>query len=116
MASKPSTRQLSDKHEREVAGWLGARLARSSGNQFVDPMDGRHDDGRWRFAFDGKATLGKSVGVTREMWWKAVDQAGSCRPLLPLRFYDDYRLTVGLDLVVCGLDDMIEMVKELRGA
>ena len=114
MASKPTTRQMSDAHEHYVADVLGGRVAKASGAQFNDQMDGRHDDGRWRFAWDGKATLGKSIGVSRDMWSKAIEQSHGARPLLPLRFYDDYRLTSGLDLVVADLNDLAEMIEELR--
>jgi hypothetical protein len=113
--SRLTTRKMSDRHETDVAELLGMRRTRGSGNQFADQMDGKHDEGRWRFAFDGKATLGKSVGVSREMWAKAVEQSHGARPLLPLRFYDDERLAVGLDLVVCDLHDLAEMVEVLRG-
>jgi hypothetical protein len=93
---------------------LGGRRTRGSGNQFSDQMDGRHDEGRWSFAWDGKSTLGNSVGVTPEMWDKAVEQSHGARPLLPLRWYSDWRLTPRLDLVVCDLHDLAEMVGELR--
>jgi hypothetical protein len=110
-----TTRNLSDAHESFVADLLGMRLAKASGNQFNDQMDGRHDDGPWRFAFDGKATRGKSIGVSREMWNKAVDQSHGAHPLLPLRFYhDDDRLVPELDLVVCDLHDLAAMLEELR--
>lgn len=111
---RPTTRQMSDRHEEDLARILDWRMTRGSGNQFNDQMDGKHDDGLWRFAGDGKATFNKSIGVTREMWDKAVEQSHGKRTLLPLRFYDDWRLTVGLDLVVCDLHDIAEMVEELR--
>jgi hypothetical protein len=105
---------MSNRHEADVAALLGARVTKSSGNQFNDQMDGRHDEGSWRFAFDGKATFGQSIGVSRAMWDKAVDQSHGARPLLPLRFYDDWRLNGGLDLVVADLNDLAEMIEELR--
>lgn len=114
MAKKPTTRQMADRHEADLARLLDGRMTRGSGNQFSDSMDGKHDEGYWRFAWDGKATFGASIGVSREMWKKAVDQSHGARPLLPLRFYDDYRLTPALDLVVCDLHDLAEMVGELR--
>lgn len=116
MARKPTTRQMSDDHEDHFTRLLGMRLARSSGNQFNDPMDGRHDEGAWRFAGDGKSTFGASIGVSRAMWDKAIEQSHGARPLLPLRFYrPDHTLTPELDLVVCDLNDLAEMIDKLRG-
>lgn len=113
---KPTTRQMSDAHETFLAEILGARRTRGSGNQFVEQMDVRHSDGEWRWAADGKSTFGKSIGVTREMWGKAVEQSHGRRPLLPLRWYapGDNRLTPVLDLVVADLHDFAEMVEALR--
>ena len=105
---------MSDRHEADVAALLGCRMTKSSGNQFNDQMDGRHDGGAWRFAFDGKATFGQSIGVSRAMWDKAIEQSHGARPLLPLRFYEDWRLRPALDLVVADLNDLAEMIGELR--
>jgi len=65
-------------------------------------MDVRNDvrDDEWAFAADGKSTFGESIGVSKGMWQKAVEQSGDLIPCLPLRFYDTYRLDVGLDLWV----------------
>lgn len=114
--SKPTTRQMSDAHEKFLEVILGARRTRGSGNQFVDPMDVKHDDGAWRWAADGKSTFGSSLGVTPAMWEKAVEQSHGRRPILPLRWYqpDDWRLIPRLDLVVVDLHDFAEMVGELR--
>jgi hypothetical protein len=70
---------------------------------------------RFAFAWDGKSTLGKSVGVSRVMWEKAKEQAGGERPALPLRFYDNERLDVGEDLIVLGLDDFAELLAAANG-
>lgn len=114
MARRPTTRQMSDAHEIHVCELLGMRRTKASGSQFNDQMDGRHDEGAWRFAMDGKATLGKSIGVSREMWDKAIEQSHGARPLIPLRFYDDWRLTPGLDLVVADLNDLAELIERVR--
>ena len=113
---KPTTRQMSDAHELFLAEILGAERTRGSGNQFVAQMDVRHPDGAWRWAADGKSTFGNSIGVTRAMWDKAVEQSHGRRTLLPLRWYapGDNRLTPVLDLVVVDLHDFAEMVQELR--
>lgn len=61
------------------------------------------------------STLGKSVGVSRAMWEKAVTQACAERPMLALRFYTTERLDVGLDLAVINLHDFAEMLDRLNG-
>lgn len=115
MASKPTTRQMSDKHEVDLARILGWRRTKGSGNQFSDPTDGRHDEGAWRFCGDGKSTFGASRTVSRGDWAKLVGQSHGARPLLPIRFYNDYRLNPALDLVVCDLHDFAELVATVRG-
>jgi hypothetical protein len=109
-------RKMSDKHEAFLCSLFDGRPTKGSGNQWRDPTDGRnnHMTTRFAFAWDGKSTLGKSVGVSREMWGKVVEQAGAERPMLPLRFYDNERLDVGLDLVVVNAYDLSEMLSELR--
>jgi hypothetical protein len=109
-------RKMSDKHEKDLVERLGGRQTRGSGNQFANQMDGRqnHYEQKFAFAWDGKATRGKSVGVSREMWEKARLQSHGERTALPLRFYDTDRLEVGLDLVVISLDDFEEMLDALN--
>ncbi|MFH8483138.1 hypothetical protein [Streptomyces sp. NPDC018055] len=104
-------KEMGDQHEKHVAEKLQMRQTRGSGNQWRDPMDGRHNrlDTEWAYANDGKSTLKKSVGVSLGMWNKAVEQAGGERPLLTLRFYKDERLSgVHADLAVTDLDDFAE--------
>ncbi len=113
-----TTRDMSDAHEIALVETLGGRRTRGSGNQSHNPMDGRlnryEDD--LAFAWDGKSTLGKSIGVTREMWEKAEEQALGERPMLALRWYDTERLHVGLDLVAISLDDFAELLDLAREA
>lgn len=110
----PATTAMGEAHDRACAELLGGRKTRSSGNQFNDQLDGKHDDGEFRFAWDGKSTFGKSLTVSLRSWDKIVEQAHGMRPLMPLRFYTDWRLTVGLDLVVCDMNDLCEMIERLR--
>ncbi len=105
-------KKMGDKHERDVCDRLdGARLSRGSGNQWRNPMDARQNryEDPLAVAVDCKSTLGKSVGVSREMWAKAKEQAHGERPALPLRFYNNERLDVDLDLIVISLDDYEEL-------
>lgn len=97
-----TTRKMSDAHETWLSGLLEGRMTKGSGNQWHNPMDGRHSSmhQHYAFAWDGKSTLGKSIGVSLNMWEKAREQASPEMPLLPLRFYATERLDVALDLVV----------------
>jgi hypothetical protein len=70
--------------------------------------------GQWSFALDGKSTFGKSVSVTREMWEKAVLQAENERPILPLRFFDDYRMKGGTHLAVLDANDLAGLIEAAR--
>lgn len=105
--------RMGNDHEQYLADVLKGRKTRGSGNQFANPCDGRQNryESGMAFAWDGKSTLGKSIGVSRAMWAKLEEQAHGERPLLPLRFYNTERLAVGLDLVVLTLDDFLELVE-----
>ena len=110
-----NTCQLSDRHERFLADTFGGQISPGSGNQFRRQMDVRdHPDTAHAMAWDGKATLGKSVGVTREMWKKAREQAHGEIPALALRWYGSERLDVALDLVVLSADDFAAILEDAR--
>lgn len=110
------TRKMSDAHEDWLVDLLGGRKTKGSGNQWHNPMDGRHSSRtmHYAFAWDGKSTFAKSIGVSLEMWDKAKEQAGGERPLLPLRFYADERLRVRLDLVCLAAEDFAEILEDAR--
>lgn len=110
-------KKMGDAHERRMAEVLRGRQTRGSGNQAHDQMDGKHTrlGSRYAFAWDGKSTLGKSIGVSREMWRKACEQAGDRLPMLGLCFYDDERLRGYTDLVVVKMSDFADMLDELEG-
>lgn len=111
-----TTRDMSDRHEKDLAEWLGGRRTRGSGNQFNDAMDGRQHrfEEDLAFAWDGKSTLGKSISVTEDMWEKAVDQAGGERAMIALRWYRNERLTAYTDLAAVSMDDFRELVDLAR--
>lgn len=112
---KLTTRDLSDKHESFLAEILGGRCTRGSGNQFHDQLDGRNAAGSpFPLAWDGKATLGKGVTVTRAMWEKAREQAGAETPALALRWYASERLDPVLDLVVLDVHDFTALLEAAR--
>lgn len=111
-----STRDMSERHEAHLAEVLGGRMTRGSGSTWHDKADGKHrlDSGRtYTFAWDGKSTLGRSVGVTVEMWEKIVEDADPHIPMIPLRWYGDTRLTrVRLDLAVLELGTLAELLED----
>lgn len=111
-----TTRDMSDRHEQDLAERLGGRRTRGSGNQFNDQMDGRHHrfEEDFALAWDGKSTRGKSIGVSLAMWEKAVEQAGGERAALALRWYLNERLTETVDLMAVSLDDFEELLTMAR--
>jgi hypothetical protein len=116
MSTRPTTRKLSDKHETFLAALLDGRRSRGSGNQWNDPMDGRNDgDVPYAFAWEGKSTQGRSIGVSRQMWDKAVEQSRGLAPLLALRFYGtSYALNPEADLVVLDAHDFQALLQDAR--
>ena len=111
-----TTRDLSDKHEKYLAEVFDGIRMPNSGAGWSKQMDVRNSTREEPFAFavDGKATCGKSVGVTRAMWDKAVEQSHDERTALALRWYDNDRLDVGLDLIVLSVDDFAEILDAAR--
>lgn len=109
---------MSDAHETALVEALGGRRTPGSGNQFNNPMDGRHNryEDTLAFAWDGKSTLGKSITVDLPMVEKAREQAGSERPMLALRWYATERLAVAEDWVAITLDDFQELIDLAREA
>lgn len=117
MTRKPTTRDLSDKHEAWLAELLEGRITRGSGCSFADQMDGKNDRHTqpYPLAWDGKATQSASVGVSRAMWDKAVEQAHGLTPALALRFYGPgYGLTPELDLIAVEANDFAAMLADAR--
>ncbi|MFJ4902817.1 hypothetical protein [Streptomyces sp. NPDC088727] len=111
--SRTLNQGMGDHHENHLAETLGMRQTRGSGNQWRDQMDAKHDrtSTQYAFAVDGKSTLAKSISISRDMWAKAVEQAGGERPMLGLRFYDTAALKVHADLVACDLLDFAELLQ-----
>lgn len=105
--SKDIRHRMSRKHEAAMAAHYGVQMSPGSGNQFNRPMDGRtsRHDRRYAFAWDGKASLAKTMSIGREMWAKAVEQARNERPSLSLQFYDGERLGEGPLLRVVDEED-----------
>lgn len=114
MSSK-TTRDMSHRHETHLADVLDGRMTRGSGSTWHDKADGKHRHGTrtYAFAWDGKSTTGKSIGVSVAMWDKIVEDADGMIPMIPLRFYADTRLSrVTLDLVALELDTVVELLED----
>ncbi len=101
------TRDLSDRHEAFLGELLEAPLNPGSGNQFNNPTDARQSrfHRAMAFAVDGKATLAKSMSITRAMIDKLREQARGERPMLGVRFYDGDALTSYDDWVMIEAED-----------
>lgn len=114
---RTQNQQMADSHEADIAEWIGGRQTKGSGNQWHSQMDAKNGINKVPFpiAGDGKATLSKSVGVSREMWRKAEEQSFGEIPALFLRFYRDQTLrTVDQDLVVLSVDDFVRILESAR--
>jgi hypothetical protein len=106
-------RAMSNKHETDLVELIGGRRTKASGAVWTDQADGRHDPQQQAFAFawDGKSTFSGSASISRKMWEKIREQAHGLRPAVPLRFYDNQRLDLGLDLVVLDLHDFAALLE-----
>lgn len=108
--------QMADIHEAEIAEWIGGRQTKGSGNQWHAQMDAKNGIHKTPFpiAGDGKATLGKSIGISREMWNKAKDQSFGEIPALFLRWYQVGLRSVEQDLVALSVDDFVRILEAAR--
>lgn len=109
--------RMADAHEEDIAEDIDGILHKGSGNQWHKQMDASNGERLVPFplAADGKATLGKSISITREMWAKAVKQTFGKIPTLWLRWYRDEGLrTVDLDLVAIERRDFNAMLEAAR--
>lgn len=110
-----TTRKMSARHEDDLVALLGGERTRNSGAVWSDQADGHQTglDQHYRFTWDGKSTLGMSIGITRAMWAKLVKQSRGLTPIIPLRWYRDARLTeVDLDLIVVEAEVFAEMMND----
>jgi hypothetical protein len=108
---------MADLHEQDMAEDIKGIKTKGSGNQWHAQMDAKNGVHKVPFpiAGDGKATLGKSIGVSREMWKKATEQCFGEIPTLWLRWYRDETLrAVDLDLVVLERGDFVRLLEAAR--
>lgn len=100
-------------HEEFLAELNGGRDSRGSGQTWQDQGDGRNNriTTEFAFAWDGKATRGKSITVDRAMIDKIREQAAGERPEIGLRWYDtDDLRRVGEDWVAIPAADYGELL------
>lgn len=104
---------MSDLHEAYLVQVLGGRLTKASGAT-TDKGDGVHSKGEetYTFAWDGKSTRAATTSVKVKDFEKITDQRPGYRPMIPIRFYLDDRLSRALDLAVLDLNDVAELVDE----
>lgn len=115
--SRTLNQRMADAHEADIAEWIGGVQHKASGSQWHRQMDASNGEKFVSFplAADGKATLGKSISVSRDMWQKAVMQTFGKIPTLWLRFYKDESLReVSTDLVVIERREFKEILDAAR--
>lgn len=114
--SKDIRRRMSDLHEAYISKLFGGYRHPGSGNQARNQGDGRRSAHQHQigFVWDCKATLGKSISVSVDQIAKITEQAGLDKPLIPLRIYENDRLTHCVDLVAMSPDDLVEILELLE--
>lgn len=108
--------KLSRQHEDDVAELLDGHQSKSSGNQWHDAADGKHDRyEEFGFAWDCKCVLPttKSISISRDDLDKLIEQARGRRPGMPVRFYKSERGQVEHDFILIRLHDFAEMRERL---
>lgn len=108
---------MGDSHEADIAGWIRGSLQKGSGNQWHRQGDAKNGEflTPHPVTADGKSTLGQSIGITRRMWKKIVEQTFGQNPAIFLRFYKDESLrTVDIDLAVVDAQFFRDILEDAR--
>jgi hypothetical protein len=109
---------MADAHEADMAEWTDGRLQKASGSQWHAQGDTKN--GEFLVAYpitgDGKATMGKSISISRDMWKKIVAQTFNQNPALFLRFYQpgENLRTVDIDLAVTSVSLFTKILRDAR--
>jgi hypothetical protein len=114
----PDRMKMGEAHEAHIAeAWGGARQ-RGSGSQWSNPADVREDRTETEIAVaaDGKSTTSQSIAIKKADLRKLVEQAGGEIPVMPVRFYDDYRLQDFEDWVLLRERDALAWRAAARAA
>lgn len=109
--------RMSDAHEADMAELIDGKVQKGSGNQWHAQGDLKNGEHLVAYPITGdcKATLGKSIAISREMWAKIVEQTFSQNPALFLRFYRDESLRqVDLDLAVVSAGLFEHILRDAR--
>lgn len=105
--------RLSRQHEEDIHELLGGHSSKSSGNQWHDAADGKHDAyEELAFAWDCKCVMPwtKSLSISRTDISKIAEQGRGRKPMLPIRFYATERGAVEHDLIAIRTDDFGELI------
>lgn len=107
---------MSALHEEYIAKLFGGQQHPGSGNQDRNQGDGRRSGHCFGigWVWDCKATVGKSISISLDQIEKITEQAGMDKPLIPIRIYENDRLTHCVDLVAMRPDDLREILELLE--
>lgn len=109
--------KMADNHELWIREQIQGRTPKGSGNQWHDQLDAKNGTRNTPFPIgaDGKATLNKSLTISREMWKKLQDQCFGEIPTWWGRFYRDENLLISdLDLVALEAEDFQRILAAAR--
>lgn len=115
--SRTLVQKMADAHEAWIRDQIAGRTPKGSGNQWHDQLDAKNGTRNTPFPIgaDGKATLGKSLSITRDLWAKLREQCFGEIPTWWGRFYRDENLhIVDLDLVALEAEDFTRILEAAR--
>lgn len=115
--TRTHNQQMADSHEQDIAEWIGGAQQKASGSQWHAQGDAKNGEYLTPFPVtgDGKATLGKSIAVSRDMWKKIIEQTFNQDSALFLRFYQDESLRkIDVDLAVVDVRFFRELLEAAR--
>ncbi len=109
--------RMADAHEADMAEVIDGRVQKGSGNQWHAQGDLKNGEHLVAYPITGdcKATLGKSISLSREMWNKITEQTYDQNPALFLRWYRDESLRqVDTDLAVTSVSLFRQVLGDAR--
>lgn len=115
--SRTLVQKMADSHELWIGEQIKGHQPKGSGSQWHAQLDAKNGTKNTPFPIgaDGKATLGKSLSITRDIWAKLREQCFGEIPTWWGRFYQDETLrTVDLDLVALEAEDFRQILEAAR--
>jgi hypothetical protein len=114
----PDRMKMGEAHEAHIAEVWGGARQRGSGSQWGNPTDVREDRTETEIAVaaDGKSTTSQSISIRKADLHKLAEQAGGEIPVMPVRFYADYRLQDHEDWVLLRERDALAWRAAARAA